>query len=72
MTTFLAKGDRFGLHTHMLGTTRQNFNAETGQIRSGMDGQSDAVCEPSLQVCITRSYHKTEQQVLTQTQRLLL
>lgn len=44
-TAFLGRGDHFGSLTPML-DTRQNFNAEKGQIRSGMDGQSDAVGEP--------------------------
>lgn len=48
MTAFLGRGDHFGLLTPMLGTTIQNFNAEKGQIRSGMDGRSDAAGEPRL------------------------
>jgi len=46
MTAFLGTGAHFGLLTLMPGTTRQNFNAEKGQIRSGMDGQSHTVGEP--------------------------
>lgn len=46
MIAFLGGGDHFGSLAPMLGTTRQNFNAEKGYIRSGMDGQSDAVGEP--------------------------
>lgn len=48
MTAFLGRGDHFGLLTPTLGTTRWNFNAEKGKIRSGMDGQPDAVGEPRL------------------------
>lgn len=66
MTAFLGIGDHFGSFASMLGTTRQNFNAENGQAMSGMDGQSNAVGEPRLWVCITLGCHKTEQHALTQ------